>query len=327
MEWPNRFDLWLSSLLLDDQVLQWLFLGGLGLLTFVISLLFSRYVQNRFNPVKERIDAYVTDGDYGAGNVITLDEAKRGQRLLERLGRGLTPSNIAKRESTADKLALLGYRRPQDLRLFFGLKLVAGVALPLLTTAFNLVTGIIPTDMTLAIVLASFGLGLILPDYVLTKKVRQRQTILRRGLPDVLDMMVVCAEAGLGLNAAIQRVALEMEIQHPFLADELKTTMLQMGAGMESRTALQELANRTGMAEMRALVSTLQQAMRYGTSISETLRVFSEEMRNKRLEAAQEKAAKISVQMLIPVALCMLPAVLVIVMAPPMIKLLAQMSR
>ena len=96
---------------------------------------------------------------------------------------------------------------------------------------------------------------------------------------------------------------------------------------MESRTALQELANRTGMAEMRALVSTLQQAMRYGTSISETLRVFSEEMRNKRLEAAQEKAAKISVQMLIPVALCMLPAVLVIVMAPPMIKLLAQMSR
>ncbi len=327
MEWPNRFDLWLTSLLLDDQVLQWLFLGGLGLLTFVISLLFSRYVQNRFNPVKERIDAYVTDGDYGAGNVITLDEAKRGQRLLERLGRGLTPSNIAKRESTADKLALLGYRRPQDLRLFFGLKLVAGVALPLLTTAFNLVTGIIPTDMTLAIVLASFGLGLILPDYVLTKKVRQRQTILRRGLPDVLDMMVVCAEAGLGLNAAIQRVALEMEIQHPFLADELKTTMLQMGAGMDSRTALQELANRTGMAEIRSLVSTLQQAMRYGTSISETLRVFSEEMRNKRLEAAQEKAAKVSVQMLIPVALCMLPAVLVVVMAPPMIKLIANISK
>ena len=327
MEWPNRFDLWLSSLLLDDQVLQWLFLGGLGLLTFIVSLLFSRYVQNRFNPVKERIDAYVTDGDYGAGNVITLDEAKRGQRLLERLGRGLTPSNIAKRESTADKLALLGYRRPQDLRLFFGLKLVAGVALPLLTTAFNLVTGIIPTDMTLAIVLASFGLGLILPDYVLTKKVRQRQTILRRGLPDVLDMMVVCAEAGLGLNAAIQRVALEMEIQHPFLADELKTTMLQMGAGMDSRTALQELANRTGMAEIRSLVSTLQQAMRYGTSISETLRVFSEEMRNKRLEAAQEKAAKVSVQMLIPVALCMLPAVLVVVMAPPMIKLIANISK
>lgn len=327
MEWPTRFDLWLSSLLLDDQVLQWLFLGGLGLLTFVISLLFSRYLQNRFNPVKERIDVYVMDGGYGSGNAFSLDDATRGQRLLERLGRGLTPSSIAKRESTADKLALLGYRRPQDLRLFFGLKLVVGVALPLLTMGFNLVTGLFPTDSTLALILASFGLGLILPDYMLAKKVRQRQTILRRGLPDVLDMMVVCAEAGLGLNAAIQRVALEMEIQHPFLADELKTTMLQMGAGMESRTALQELANRTGMAEMRALVSTLQQAMRYGTSISETLRVFSEEMRNKRLEAAQEKAAKISVQMLIPVALCMLPAVLVIVMAPPMIKLLAQMSR
>ena len=213
MEWPTRFDLWLTGLLLDDQVLQWLFLGGLGLLTFTVSLLFSRYVRNRFNPVKERIDAYVTDGDYGAGNVITLDEAKRGQRLLERLGRGLTPSNIAKRESTAEKLALLGYRRPQDLRLFFGLKLVTGVGLPLLTLGFNLATGLFPADMTLAVVLASFGLGLILPDYVLTKKVHKRQAILRRGLPDVLDMMVVCAEAGLGLNAAIQRVALEMEIR------------------------------------------------------------------------------------------------------------------
>lgn len=135
-------------------------------------------------------------------------------------------------------------------------------------------------------------------------------------------MLVVCTQAGMGLNAAIQRVAMEMDIQHPELADELNTTMLHMGAGMDSRTALQELAKRTGLEEMRSLVSTLQQAMRYGSSVGDTLRAYAEEMRNKRLEYAQEQAAKVGVKMLIPIALCMLPAVMLVVMGPPMIKLM-----
>lgn len=329
MELFARFSLWLTNLLGDPQTLQWLFLGGLSLLIFILSLAVSRYLQERFNPVKERIDVFVGDRDMrGQGSlIINLDSQAKGQRLLERLGRGLTPSSIEKREGTADKLALIGYRRPQDLRLFFGLKLVSGLALPLLTLFFNSLTGLFDFKSASAMVIAALAIGLILPDYVLTKRVKQRQTLLRRGLPDALDMLVVCAEAGLGLNAAIQRVAMELEIQHPYLADELKTTMLHMGAGMDSRMALQELATRTGMAEFRSLVATLQQAMRYGTSISETLRVYSEEMRNKRLEAAQEQAAKVSVQMLIPVAICMLPAVLVVVMAPPMIKLIANLGR
>ncbi len=329
MEVLARFDLWLTDRLADPQTIQWLFLGGLSLLIFILSLAISRYLQERFNPVKERIDVFVSDRDtQGQGSLtINLDSQAKGQRLLERLGRGLTPTSIDKRESTADKLALIGHRRPQDLRLFFGLKLISGLALPLLTLFFNTLTGLFNFKTAAAMVIASLAVGLILPDYVLAKRVKQRQNMLRRGLPDALDMLVVCAEAGLGLNAAIQRVAVELEIQHPYLADELKTTMLHMGAGMDSRMALQGLATRTGMAEFRSLVSTLQQAMRYGTSISETLRVYSEEMRNKRLEAAQEKAAKVSVQMLIPVALCMLPAVLVIVMAPPMIKLISNISR
>ncbi len=328
MEAFSRFNFWLSGLLTDPVTLQWLFLGSLGLLIFILSLFIGRYLVERFNPIKERIDVYVGDKDLQRNiSLVSLDSEIKGQRLLERLGRGLTPTSIEKREGTADKLALIGYRRPQDLRLFYGLKLVTGVLLPLLVLSFNALTGMFNFRMGSALAIAALSIGLILPDYVLTKRVKQRQATLRRGLPDALDMMVVCSEAGLGLNAAIQRVAVELEIQHPYLADELKTTMLHMGAGMDSRTALQELAARTNMEEFSSLVSTLQQAMRYGTSISETLRVYSEEMRNKRLEAAQEKAAKVSVQMLIPVAVCMLPSVLVIVMAPPMIKLMANLSR
>ena len=169
-------------------------------------------------------------------------------------------------------------------------------------------------------------IGFILPDYVLVKKLRKRQAALRRGLPDALDMLVVCTEAGLGLKAAIQRVAMEMDIQHPALADELKTTMLHMGAGMDSRTAMQELARRTGLEEMRSLVSTLQQSMRYGTSISDTLRAYGSDMLNKRLESAQEQAAKVGVKMLIPIALCMLPAVMLVVLGTPMIKLMGALG-
>jgi hypothetical protein len=158
--------------------------------------------------------------------------------------------------------------------------------------AILLIPGLMTLNKALPYIILALPIGLILPDYILVKLIRKRQSAVRRGLPDVLDMLVVCSEAGMGLNAAIQRVALEMDIQHPILADELKTTMLHMGAGMDGRTALQELANRTGLDEMRSLAATLQQAMRFGTSISETLRAYSEEMRNKRLEAAQEQAAQ-----------------------------------
>ena len=318
LEFGSRF----SNLLADSEFLQTAFLISLGLLAFMLSLWLGHYIQQRFDPVKERIEVYTARSDIA----LTLGKQARTERLLERLGRGLTPSNQERQQTTATRLAQLGYRRPQDVRLFFGLKVVTAIGAPLLVFAVNAVAGVYDQTSAPLIILMALPLGFVLPDYLVARRLRKRQISLRRALPDALDMLVVCAEAGLGLNAAIQRVAMEIDIQHPILAEELKTTMLHMGAGMDNRTALQELANRTGIEEMRSLVSTLQQAMRYGTSISETLRVYSEEMRNKRLEAAQEQAAKVSIRMMIPVALCMLPAVLVIVMGPSLINLLKLMG-
>jgi tight adherence protein C len=325
MAWTQQLNFWLNALVADPRFLQWAFVGGLGLLFFLLSFLVGRAIQQRFDPVKGRIEA-VAAGRADPGTGLDLGPEARGQRLLERLGRGMTPTGVQKRERATEKLVHAGYRRPEDIRLFFGLKIIAGLALPVLTMAIILIPGFMTLNKALPYIILALPIGLILPDYILVKLIRKRQSAVRRGLPDVLDMLVVCSEAGMGLNAAIQRVALEMDIQHPVLADELKTTMLHMGAGMDGRTALQELANRTGLAEMRSLAATLQQAMRFGTSISETLRAYSEEMRNKRLEAAQEQAAKVGVKMLIPIALFMLPAVMVIVMGTPMIKLMAGLT-
>ena len=326
MDWINQFNFWLNALLGDPNFLQWAFLGTLGLVIFLVSLWIGYHIQKRFDPVQERIDALAAGPDWSDTTTQGLSGQARGQRLLERLGKGLTPVNPEKRERTVDKLAQAGYRRQEDLRRFFGLKIISGILLPLLAMIVILGLGQMPLKKALPYLILALPIGIILPDYILVKQVRRRQTAIRRALPDALDMLVVCSEAGLGLNAAIQRVALEMDIQHPILADELKTTMLHMGAGMDSRTALQELAARTGVDEMRSLVATLQQAMRFGTSISDTLRAYSDEMRNKRLETAQEEAAKVGVKMLIPIALFMIPAVMLVVMGPPLIKLIASMS-
>ncbi len=323
MHWLDALNLWLNQHFSDPQWLFWTFTLGLGTLAFLLFNLLFSYLRSRFNPVKERIEAFATDpGRVDIGGA-QLDQKARGQRLLERIGRGFTAGDPEREDGPAFRLAQVGFRSPRDLHIFTSLKILAALALPLITAAVLIGGGLMPLRLALPIIALTLFLGAILPDYWLTQLVKAHQAALRRALPDVLDMLVVCSEAGLGLNAAIQRVALEMDIQYPAMADELKTTMLQMGAGMDNRTALQELARRTGIEEMRSLVATLQQAMRFGTSISDTLRAYSGDMRNKRLENAQEKAAQASVKMLIPIAVTMLPALLFIVLGPPMLKLAA----
>jgi len=325
MDWFIQLNIRISSWLDDPEVLQWAFFAGLGLLVFLLFMLIGRQIQRRFDPIKERIETFATEGSLTSAQRLNLDQEARGQRLLERLGRGLAPSDAFKSSKTNLRLAQLGYRRQRDIQAFYGVKIATAIGLPLFALSIFILLGK-PLQSVLPIAAIALPLGLIAPDYWLTKKFKKRQAALKRALPDALDMLVVCTEAGLGLNAGIQRIALEMDIQHPELADELKTTMLHMGAGMDSRTALQGLAQRTDLEEMRSLVSTLHQAMRYGTSVAETLRAYSEEMRDKRLEFAQEQAAKVGVKMLIPIALFMLPSVMLVVMGPPMIKLLSSLG-
>jgi tight adherence protein C len=138
--------------------------------------------------------------------------------------------------------------------------------------------------------------------------------------------MVVCAEAGLGLNAAMKRVADDIGVQHPELADEFSLVIMQARAGVETRVALRELERRTGLEDMTSFVTTLLQAMRFGTSIAESLRVFSEDMRDKRLQRAQEKAAQLSLKMLMPITLFMMPMFLLIAIGPAGLALMRSVS-
>jgi tight adherence protein C len=297
-----------------------LFVALLGLVGFSLALALSIMANAIFNPVKKRI-VEVQNEDSPNSSKQTVGS------LLQRLGTFLVPKAEEKRSKLAYQLETAGYRSTRAMAYFYGVKLVGFILAPLLVLGGIALFTNRPVLDDLSFAIMAGALAFLAPSFWLKRAIRKRQQHLRHALPDALDLMVVCSEAGLGLNAAIKRVADEIGVQHPELAEELQLVMMQTRAGMDNRSALKELERRTGLDDISAFVTTLLQAMRFGTSIGQSLRVFSDEMRDKRLQRAQEKAARLSLTMLMPIALCMLPMFFLILLGPSIFSLLRTMAK
>lgn len=318
MDFDLPFSSWLAELAQDPELLQVAFVLVIALATFLFVLAAVIMANGLRNPVARRVDSL------RSGDGASQPQVSATAELLERLGQLMAPS---KRESkrvgnVAAQLRYAGYTNANAVMIFFGLRLVCILLLGASTTWLSVTFGGLPVNDAVLFGAAAAAVGYVLPDILLGRQARRRQDRIRRALPDALDLLVVCAEAGLGLNAAIQRVADEIEIQHPDLAGELQAAIMQTRAGYDVRSALKELAERTDVQDITAFVTMLLQSMRFGTSISETLRIFADEMRDKRLQRAQEKAAKLSVKILIPIALFIMPAFLVVAMGPAVLSLM-----
>ena len=172
----------------------------------------------------------------------------------------------------------------------------------------------------MAIALAICGLGYLLPSFILARMAKRRQHLIRLGLPDALDLLVVSVEAGLGLDQAIQRVADELAFAHQDLSDELRLINLELRAGKARAEALRNLADRTGLDDISSLVAMLVQTDKFGTSVANSLRVFSETLRTKRRQRAEEAAAKTGVKMVFPLVLCIFPAIWIVTIGPAAIR-------
>jgi tight adherence protein C len=166
------------------------------------------------------------------------------------------------------------------------------------------------------------AVGLFAPSLVLDKLVAKRQRALRVGFPDALDLLVVCVESGLGLAQAIQRVARELEVSHAELAEELSLVSVETRAGVERADALRNFAERTGLEDIRGLVALLVQTMRFGTSVADALRVYSEEFRDKRMQAAEELAAKVGTKMIFPLVVCLFPSFFLVAIGPAVLRMI-----
>lgn len=232
-------------------------------------------------------------------------------------------------EADATPLRLMflqaGIRNADAPLIYFGLKSL----LPVLAAAFTFVllrasAQLQGTSMILCLLLTAL-VACYLPNLVLRYLTRVRRRELFENFPDAADLLLVCVEAGLGLDAGLAKVTSEIGKKSPALAEELHWTNLEMRAGGTREKALRNLALRTGVEEMNTFASMLTQADRFGTSIGDSLRVFSDDLRHKRQMRAEELAAKIPTKMLIPLVLCIFPSILAVVLGPAVIQVIRTM--
>jgi tight adherence protein C len=212
------------------------------------------------------------------------------------------------------RLLSAGYRTNEAMIVFFGVRI--GLAL----AAFALVASPLIMRPNLPMAFAACGVGYVLPGVALARIAKRRQHIIRLGLPDALDLLVVSVDAGLGLDQAIQRVGQELDYAHPELCEELRLVNLELRAGKARSEALHNLGERTGVDDLQSLVAMLVQTDKFGTSVAQSLRVHSETLRTKRRQRAEEAAAKTGVKMVFPLVICIFPAIWVVAIGPAAIK-------
>lgn len=212
------------------------------------------------------------------------------------------------------RLVQAGYRRDEALTIFFGIRVLFAVVLFLLFSSSLIIR---PNTF---VALGGLCLGYLLPGMVLARLAKRRAHRVRMSLADALDLLVVSVEAGLGLDQALTRVGTELAFAYPELADELKLINLELRAGKPRAEALRNLADRTGVDDLSSLVTMLIQTDKFGTSVAQSLRVYSETLRTKRRQRAEEAAAKTGVKMVFPLVLCIFPSIWVVTIGPAAIK-------
>jgi tight adherence protein C len=233
--------------------------------------------------------------------------------FVEQLNR-ILPKSDAEVSIIQKRLIRAGFRKDSAVQIFYGAKVLVPLALCIVAVA----TGLASYSPFFAYAIA-LGLGFLLPDFWLGRAIKKRQKKIRSALPDALDFLVICIEAGLSLDQATQRTAQELSLSYPAISDELDIVVLEQRAGRLRSDAWKQFAERTDVDTVRVLATVLVQAEQLGTSVTKTLRVHSETLRTKRRQQVEEQAAKTSVKLVFPLVLFIFPSLFVVVLGPPMI--------
>jgi tight adherence protein C len=257
----------------------------------------------------------------GAARLLRVDPSDPVSALtLRPIAVGADPAEPEAKTRLRRQLVQAGFRKPSAPEVFIaakGLLAVAGLAVVILVHA----TRVEPVQNAPEIALLATAAGFFLPNLWLRARRADRLRDIQRGLPDALDLLVTCVEAGLGLDAAMQRVADEIALAFKVLSAELRLASLEVKAGIPRIEALRRLAERTGSEELRGLAATLAQTEIFGTSVGAALRIQAESIRIRRMQRAEEKAAYISVKMTFPLVVCILPSLFVVVAGPAIVQI------
>jgi len=264
--------------------------------------------------MSKRIAALVTPSDKQRGLKSTLKQTGFSLGVVVEQFERLLPKSQAEVSIVQQRLIRAGFRKDPAVKLFYGAK----VLVPLALCTIALVSGI-GNRNTFLVYAAALGLGFLAPDFWLGKMISKRQSRIRLGLPDVLDLLVICIEAGLGLDQATARTAKELSRSQPAISDELGIVVLEQRAGRPRSDAWRHMAERTDVDIVRNLVTMLVQSEQFGTSVAKTLRTHSDTLRTQRVQTIEELAAKTTVKLIFPLVLFIFPCLFLVTVGPAVI--------
>ena len=264
----------------------------------------------------------------GAASV-SLVEGHAGDKFAERVAAPISrllPPSAAEVQKLQKQLMHAGFRSGNAPAIYRMIQLTLLAGLP---TAVVITCALLAKPLKSAVVglLIAFVIGFFLPRYVLNRMIKARQLRVRWGLADALDLMVVSIEAGLGLNAAMLKVSEELKRVHPDVSEEFELANLEIRVGRDRDEALRNLAERTGVDDLRSLVAMLIQTDRFGTSVGRAIRVFSDSLRTKRRQRAEQAAQKAAVKLLFPLACFLFPTLFIVILGPALLQLIDTLGK
>lgn len=291
-----------------------LFLAVFAGTMFALRPLGTKLIQGRLDTIGTRAGSAASD--------VSNPWVARIVKLTGPLAKLSVPEQGWENSAIRTRFMNAGFRRSSAPVIYFGAKTALAVGLPLaIFFTVSMAGAKLSANTLLFVLLCAAAFGYYLPNLVLKNIIARRQRELFESFPDALDLMTVCVEAGLAMDAALARVAREIGLKSRVLSDELSLVTLELRAGSSKEKALRGLAMRTGVEDVDALVSMLIQAERFGTSIAASLRIQSDQLRTKRRQRAEETAAKIALKLLFPLIFFIFPSLLVVLMGPAFIQI------
>ncbi|QUM76592.1 type II secretion system F family protein [Moritella sp. 24] len=311
----------LSDIMTNPDMMTWgiYLVAALAGITLAVAL--SYLFSGLYSPVKAQVNKL------SKKPIQTKNLTKEYETSLEHtIGkiRSIPLLNKRYQGDSSAKLLLIhaGFHSQDALKIYNAIKLLSLLISAAAATFIVKQTSTFSNTVELYIILLIVGIAYLLPGIILSKIAEHRMNDLRKHFPDALDLLVVCSEAGLGLLESFQRVSKELQLSHPNLAYELGLVCSKVRYGLSLQQALQEFSDRTGLEDIRGLNSVIVQSLRLGTGVAATIRLYSDEYREKRLQRAEEQAAKLGVKMIFPMMCCIWPSFFIVAIGPAVINVM-----
>lgn len=306
------------------NLMQILLLGGLFAIVFAGALvaLLVFVPRNMQRRLQQAGGGTVAFGDGGSPSDAATAWVAKFAEISKPISKLSLPKEGWEGSPLRIRMMNAGWRTPNAASVYFAAKTALAIVLPAVLLPALITTRLAENRYTLSMILVVLGaIGYYLPNVVLSRRIATRQRVIFEDFPDALDLLTVCVEAGLSLDAALLKVCEELKFRSPVVASELDLMLLEMRSGFMKEDALRNLSLRTGVEDIESFCGMLIQADRFGTSIGESLRVLSDMLRTRRRMRAEERAAKIALKLLFPLIFCIFPALLTVLLGPAFIHI------